>query len=147
MQDPRPILYCSYETTIMNLYNVDLLDIFGLTDVINMTVSGGVQAFAEQMSQQTGVADSLLHLNELKSELDAMLVLLGLHAEVINETLSVVVNVTSQVSDLTQYGYNSTAHNETMTAINTVTLAYNLFYDIYNVSSLNVSGLFFHESS
>ncbi len=123
----------------MQLYNLDLLDIFGLADILNVTISSGVQTFTEEMKRQTDIADALVQLNDLQSGLEGMSNMLNSYSSNSTHVMELVANATIQVSDLSQYGYNETAHNEVMNDINGVTVTYNLFYDIYNVSSLNVS--------
>lgn len=127
----------------MQLYNLDLLDIFGLADILNMTMSSGIRSFSERMNEQTDIADALVQLNELQSGLEAMHGILDVYTSNSTQVMALVANVTIQVSDLSQYGYNETEHNEVMSDINAVTVAYDLFYDIYNVSSLDVSHLEF----
>jgi hypothetical protein len=139
LSDPLPLLYCSHETTIMQLYNLDLLDIFGLADILNMTMSSGIRSFSERMNEQTDIADALVQLNELQSGLEAMHGILDVYTSNSTQVMALVANVTIQVSDLSQYGYNETEHNEVMSDINAVTVTYDLFYDIYNVSSLDAN--------
>lgn len=138
-----PLLYCSHETTIMQLYNLDLLDIFGLADILNATMTSGIRTFSSQMDQQNDIADALVQLNNLQSGLEEMRGVLGAYTTNSTQVLALVANATIQVADLTQYGYNQTAHDELISSINAVTVPYDLFYTIYNVSALDVSHLEF----